>query len=226
MGQSHHAGHETRVHTGVAHALAVWARDEHRIAVDHAGRLSVDSTNEHWVRPSLAKPADVVEHRVGTAQVVGVHYLEGILSPGRRSVLVAVGHFHIGGDRGHRVPAHGRERVRQRLAVDLQFAGGRLQRVGLRVFHEVLEGDVAVVVARGALNLVHAELLELLVGQFALLGLALHAQLIDVFLSDTHGRHISRAVLVAHLHGSQLIEILLLHIEGVHISARDAQLLG
>lgn len=38
--------------------------------------------------------------------------------------------------------------------------------------------------------------------------------------------HIGFAVLVAHLHGSQLIEILLLHIEGVHISARDAQLLG
>ena len=157
---------------------------------------------------------------------MGVHHLQGILSPGRGGVLVAVGHLHIGGNGGHRVPTHGRERVRKRLAVYLQLTGGRFQRISLGVFHEVLESNIAVVVVGSALDLIHAELLELLIGQLALLGLAFHAQLVDVFLGDAHGRHIGFAVLVAHLHGSQLIEILLLHIEGVHISARDAQLLG
>ena len=150
-----------------------------------------------------------------------VHLLQRIFLSLRRSIFVAVGYLHVGGNGRHAAPSHGREGIGQRLTVNFQLARSRFG-----IFHKVLESDVAVVVPGRAFHLINAQLLHFLVGQLAFLGLALHAQGVDVFLGDAYGRHVGLAVLVTHLHGGKLVEVLLLYVEGIHLGSGNTQLLG
>ena len=103
------------------------------------------------------------------------------------------------------------------MAVDFELAGRGVDGILLGVFAEILEGNVAVVVAHVAFHLVYAALHELGVFELAILCRSVNAERLDVIVGDFHGVLFGFSIGVDDLHRGEHVEELLLSVERIDV---------
>ena len=112
------------------------------------------------------------------------------------------------------------------MAVDFELAGRGVDWILLGVFAEILEGNVAVIVAHVALHLIHAALHELRVFELAILRRALDTECLNVVVGDFHGILFGFSVSVDNLHRGEHVEELLLRVERIDVFLLQTELLA
>ena len=147
-------------------------------------------------------------HIVWVDDLVG-KFAFGLALPICKRGLITLQRHLIGGIGLDGAVTHAIDHVGKSLAVDLNLARGRVERMALRIVHEVLHGNKGVAVALLALHAEHATLLQLGHADLALLRL------------DLEGRHsieVARVIGFADLRhiGFQIAQII-----GVDIFLRN-----
>ena len=194
--------------------LAVLARDHDHIAILDAALGCIDGVHEGFLGEGLTKPRYIVETGVAAALIVDGVELQRIVTldlgiPVGEGLFVAFDGRIVLRQGILQVEATVLDPIRERLAVDLELAGGGLDGIGFRIRNESGELGMAEFILRVALYAVDTSLLEFLVRDTTLLGFAFGTDLGNIFLGDGQEGLKIGAVLLLDLGAGQLIKDLL-----------------